>query len=265
MTAQEKIDKVRSKANGGDSPAQLYELLQQQRSAIAAAAPKHLDPDRAIRIAWNAIRTGSGLLKCSPMSVLTSVMEATQLGLELDGVLGQAYLIPRRNKHTKRTEAQMQIGYRGLIAIAMRDPHMIAVNSGCVREGDEFDYREGTDGYVHHKRALRGRGEIYGSWCVGSMDRGGHVIYIAGEDDIRRAKAASHNPDQPGKPWHDHPDAMWAKTAIRRCLMNAPLSADILTPIVRDDYRDHGVASAAPVVGAGEDLIDIEPEQAEAS
>jgi len=64
------------------------------KSQIAMAAPRHLTPDRIIRIAMTSIQQTPKLADCTKESLLGSVLTCTQLGLEPDGVSGKAYLIP---------------------------------------------------------------------------------------------------------------------------------------------------------------------------
>lgn len=245
MSAQQKVDEIAKRHGGANAAAgTLHDLLEQQKREIARALPKHMDADRAIRLAWSAIRGNKDLLSCSQVSVLTAVMEAAQLGLEIDGVLGHAYLIPRRNKWTKRLEANFQIGYRGLIVLAHRADVVTAVNAGVVHEGDDFDFCEGTESFLRHRRALRGRGERFAAWCCVTMKGGSFVWRVLGEDDIERARASAIGSDKTSSPWHTHTDEMWSKTAIRATLKRLPLSPEILTPLQRDERREAGVDDA---------------------
>jgi recombination protein RecT len=76
------------------------------------------------------------LLKCDRQSLFNSAMSAAVLGLEVDGVTGQAYLIPFAGK------AQLVIGYKGFNTLAARSG--ITITGAVVREGDEFDYELGS-------------------------------------------------------------------------------------------------------------------------
>src|SRR6185436_81681 len=102
------------------------------------------DPDRIARIALTEVRRVPKLAACTPASFLGAVMTCAQLGLE-PGLLGEVYLIPRRN------EVTMIIGVRGLIKMATRSGEVLSVDASEVYEGDEFDYELGTAPTVHHK------------------------------------------------------------------------------------------------------------------
>lgn len=65
---------------------------------IKKALPTVLTPERFTRIALSALNNTPALQKCTPMSFLAALMNAAQLGLEPNTPLGQAYLIPYKNK-----------------------------------------------------------------------------------------------------------------------------------------------------------------------
>jgi len=237
---QEKVDAI-GRRRGGDGAKSLYDLIQKQRGEIEKALPRHLDVDRMIRIAWSTIRTGGKLLECSPMSIITGIMEAAQLGLELGGVLGQAYLVPYRNKHTGGQEAQMQIGYRGMILLAHRGGEVVGVAAEVVHANDEFDFCDGSEPYLKHRRSLKDRGEPIAAWAAYSTRSGGRPWRVLGLDDIERARKSSRGANRSDSPWETAWDEMARKTAVRSLLKYAPLSAEAMEPIVRDEYRDAGI------------------------
>ena len=71
-------------------------LLEKMKGQFEMALPKHVTPDRLIRVALTAVQNTPKLLECDRRSLLSAVMTCAQLGLEPDGVLGQAYLVPFR-------------------------------------------------------------------------------------------------------------------------------------------------------------------------
>src|SRR5690348_5405799 len=92
------VNQLATKANGGTSAGKtINQLFEEMMPAIRQAIPKHMTPERLLRIATTAIRTTPKLKACTAASLLASVMQCAQLGLE-PGVLGHAYLIPYNNK-----------------------------------------------------------------------------------------------------------------------------------------------------------------------
>ena len=73
-------------------------LLQKMQGQIAKALPSVLTPERYTRMVMTALSTNPQLQSCTPESFLGAVMQAAQLGVEPNTPLGQAYLIPYKNK-----------------------------------------------------------------------------------------------------------------------------------------------------------------------
>jgi recombination protein RecT len=67
------------------------------KDQLAAALPKWLSPDRLLRIVFSSTMKNPKLLDCTRESILQSVMQCAQLGLE--PILGRAYLIPYENRN----------------------------------------------------------------------------------------------------------------------------------------------------------------------
>ena len=158
-----------TKPNGNNLPAiparaptavdTLHALLQRSKAQIALALPRHMTPERMIRVALTACHRSPALLECSPVSVLGCVIQAGELGLELTGPLGQAYMVPYWNKNTKQKEAQFQVGYRGLIKLAFNSSMVSYFNAHCVHENDAFEFNYGTSQRLKHTPSLTTRGD----------------------------------------------------------------------------------------------------------
>ena len=118
-------------------------LLNQFKGEIAKALPKHLSADRMARIALTAFRRNPALGKCDPRSVFAAVIQASQLGLEMD-TLGQAYPIPYGR------ECQFVPGWRGLVELVNRSGRG-TVWTGAVYEGDDFEWALGDTPFVRHR------------------------------------------------------------------------------------------------------------------
>lgn len=85
------------------------DMVKAMMPEIKKALPKVITPERFTRIALSALNNTPALQPCTPMSFLVTLMNAAQLGLEPNTPLGQAYLIPYKNKGV--LEFQFQIGY----------------------------------------------------------------------------------------------------------------------------------------------------------
>lgn len=91
----------------------------------------------------NAIKKTPKLLKCNIKSLFGSILLSAELGLKPNTPDGLSYILPYGN------EAQFQIGYKGLIEIALRSPMVKQIIGGAVYE-NEF-YEETESGYKYVK------------------------------------------------------------------------------------------------------------------
>jgi recombination protein RecT len=123
--------------------AQLNAFLEKHKGQFAAALPKHLNPDRMIRLALTAFNGNKAIQRCDMNSIAASIVMASQLGLEI-GVAGQGYLVPYKNK------CQFIPGWQGFVDLVSRSGRA-TVWTGSVFEGDQFDYELGDSPYVKHR------------------------------------------------------------------------------------------------------------------
>ena len=129
---------------------QLRLLLERSKDQLAMALPQHMTADRMTRIAITAVQKQPKLLECTALSIVGCVIEASQLGLYPDGILGDAYLVPFWNGKTRQLEAQLQPGYRGLINLARRSGQVSAIYSEPVYACDKFAVELGTEHTIIH-------------------------------------------------------------------------------------------------------------------
>lgn len=70
------------------------------------------------------------LQDCTPISILSAAGVAATLNLSITPTLGYAYVVPYKG------QAQFQIGYKGLIQLALRTGKYTTLHSGAIREGE---------------------------------------------------------------------------------------------------------------------------------
>lgn len=126
------------------SPAKAFQVyMNKYKSQLEMALPKHLTVDRMMRLSLTAFSQNPKLQQCSSNSIFSSIIIASQLGLE-PGVNGQGYLVPYNGTCT------FIPGWKGLVDLAQRGGRA-SVWTGAVYEGDEFDYMLGDSPYCRHK------------------------------------------------------------------------------------------------------------------
>ena len=197
-------------------------VLEQQLAPLsprfAEVLPAHVTPDRLIRTVVVSCERLPKLLECDRQSLFNAAMSAAILGLEVDGVTGQAYLIPFKDR------AQLVIGYKGFNTLAARSG--ITITGAVVREGDEFDYDLG-EGWIKHKPELNGTGRIIAAWAKASHRTRPPVISVLGIHDLLAVKNKSPGAKRSDSPWNDTAigfPAMCEKTVKRRLARSMPLN-----------------------------------------
>lgn len=211
---------------------------------FAAALGGVMSPERLIRTVIISIERLPALLECNRQSIFAAAMSAAVLGLEVDGVTGQAFLIPFKGR------AQLVIGYKGYNTLAARAG--LTVTGEVVREGDEFDYELGTNAFVRHKPSLKPTPDrrIVAAWAQAAASGRPPVIAVLGVDEINAVKQRSPGGRRSESPWNDPQvgfPAMASKTAKRRLARSLPLSVFQLAARLDEAVEEQGAnASIAP-------------------
>src|SRR5581483_7497984 len=121
---------------------------------LEMALPRHLTAERLLRVAMTAVQNTPKLLECDRTSLYAAVMTCAQLGLEPDGVLGQAYLVPFAGR------VQFIPGYKGLITLARNSGDVVSISAHEVCKNDRFFYSFGLNERCEHVPADGDRGEV---------------------------------------------------------------------------------------------------------
>ena len=252
-TQQMTPEKVR---NISDLGSFLGTRMKQIKSVIAS----NLTPEKMARISLNEQRNNDNLAKIAiqnPESFVNAVVQASHLGLEIGGVLGQAYLVPYKG------EIKMMAGYRGLISLARRSGEITSINAEIVYANDTFDLVLGVAPKVTHKPMLDGpRGEPKLAYMVANFKDGGHHFEWMTMEEIMSIKARS-SAVQSGKktPWDTDRDEMIRKTVIRRGWKYLPMSIEMQTAQLIESANEQG---KSVVIDGDSVLVQDDPEAPDA-
>ena len=220
-------------AQGGDRKT-MQAYIKSMESAIKAALPSVLTPERFTRITLSALSTNPKLAECTPKSFLGAMMSAAQLGVEPNSALGQAYLIPYKNHGV--LECQFQLGYKGMIDLAYRSGQVTDIYAETVYENDEFHYELGLHPQLTHKPAMTNRGNAIAYYAVFHTKDGGFGFKVMSIEDVRKhGKAYSQSFDYSSSPWKTNFDAMAKKTVLKAALKYAPLKSEFVRAMAQDE------------------------------
>lgn len=219
------------------------ETIEKQGDQLARALPKHLSPDRFLRLVLTEIRTVEHLADCSTSSLLGAVMKSAQLGLEPGGTLGLCWYLPFKNKNGDY-EAQFILGYKGYIALALRSGQVRSLVAREVRDTDKFSYAYGLEEHLTHV-PQSGKGAPYMWYAVAKFVNGGHTFVVLDRENVEDHRKRSKSPNSPA--WRDDYSAMARKTCIRVLAPYLPLTTEAATAIDHDeDVYDISVDTMDP-------------------
>jgi len=199
------------------------------------------------------------LQECDPNLVIQEAMKAASCGLSLAAGLGHAYVIPYNksvkvgNRWEKVPIPQMQIGYRGLIQLALRTRQYRTINADMLYAGESVVIDR-----------LTGRMSISGAPT--SDEAIGYFVYFETLDGFEKSGFMSHSDmlahaQRYSKSWDAKnerfiPSSAWAtdfdkqgiKTMIRLILPKyGPVSVEFLDAIRQDNEADGYRYEAVPM------------------
>ena len=261
-----------------DAPTSLSGLQRLGESVmpqLSAALPRVMGTDapRLLRSLLTECQRSPALLDCSPKSLLGGLIQVAQLGLELGGPAGQAYLLPFKKKGEddddgevrrpparpgdKGKAATLVIGYKGYIALAHRSNQVARISLETVRAKDVFRVVLGSDKRIIHEPDLSDEGVVapaVGYYAdVKMLNGGGDFEYLT----MRQAELYRDAYALAKKgPWLTNFHAMARKSACRQLAKRLPLSVQWVAAASLDEMADERIPQrleALLPVGDGDD------------
>lgn len=207
--------------------------LDRRQSIIEQSAASLIDPVKMKGIVLSTFTRTPSLWECDPVTIARAVVEASQAGLMPTGSLGGAYLAPFYNSKTGRKEAQLIIGYTGMVQLARRSGEVTRCEARVVRQADEFDFGYGLDPYLNHIPALGlpedAANPMTHAYAVAHFKSGERQFDVMSAAEILAIKARSKSKDRDGNPtgpWVTDEAEMWKKTVLRRLSKMLPLTIE---------------------------------------
>lgn len=162
-----------------------------------------------------AVANSDKLQECTPQSIHTCALRAATLRLSVDPGLGQAYLVPFRDKGVPK--AVLITGYKGLYDMAIRTGKYRYINVNPLYEGETLDIDRIT-GYAKLGGGRTGDAIIGYFGAFEMMTGFFKVIYMPIEEiDAHGARYSKTYGFEDGF-WRKEHDKMCRKTVLRTML-----------------------------------------------
>lgn len=214
-------------------PGALKTFLNKHAAALADVAAATVTPDRMVRLVCAASSRDPMLAECTPLSILRSMIQAAELGLEVCSGLQEAHLIPRWNKKGNGgrgcREATFLPGYQGLIKLAIESGSVRNIEARLVYAKDAFEAELGTQPKITHKPTLSpDRGEIIAVYAVAFMPDGSTTFEVMSRADIDAIMKRAKDGNDGFSPWKSDYGEMARKTVVRRLAKYLPKKSQAL-------------------------------------
>ena len=215
--------------------------LEKRESDLLAVLPPGMDAKRFMRVSLIAISKNPALLECHPGSIIRSIVEAAEVGLEPTGSLNRAWLVPFKEKGKDRPEAQLMIGYQGYADLMRDGDQRRRVVAEVVYEGDHFKVIKGTEEpRIEHEPAFATDDptKITHAYAIIFYPDGTNQFEVLTRKQVENARAKSRQANGPA--WTQGYAKMARKTALRSLSNYTPLTARAIEAIQRDTTREFG-------------------------
>ena len=214
----------------GMTQGDIASYLAPMKSRLAAVLPKHLTAERIIQMAATTIARNPNIAKCTPASLLGSVMQASVLGFPPVDALGYCYFVPYGN------QVQFQIGYRGMIELARRSGRVKMIYAEVVREGDDFKCEYGLEPKLTHKPKLDPSKPMTHVYAVCHFADGGCNFVVLSRQEVERLRMRNQMQAKGVKgAWLTDYEAMAKAKALKQLSKYLPLNIDTMSAIQSDE------------------------------
>lgn len=185
-----------------------------------------------------------GLKDAEPRSIIAAAMVAATLDLPVNPTLGQAHIVAYGDGQGNKV-AQFQIGYKGLIQLALRSGQYKRLNAGAVSEGAFKGFDMVGEPILDFTRNDPTK-DAAGYYCAFETLNGFiKVVYFSKEQAESHAKKFSRAYAKGySTPWKSDFDSMATKTVIKAALGKwGLLSVEMQKAVVHDQGAQADVDS----------------------
>jgi len=231
------------------------ELKQWKEKNMAVMAQLLGDKDKAEKLyiaTCYAISQIPALAGCSKQSLVNCMMQSCYTGL-FPGSLQEADYVPYKGVATFVPR------YGGLVGLAEQTGMYSGFSANVVYEQDEFDFQEGSEPYLRHRKSLgaqKDRGERVAAYASCKSRTGTPIFVILTMDEIESIKKRSAASGSKFSPWSNGQefdyDEMCKKTALKRLSKLLKKSPQLAKAIELDNASENPELAKPTIPGFGE-------------
>lgn len=204
----------------------------------AELLPRHMTPDRMLKLVYASATKTPRLFQCTPASIGMCLTTCSELGLEPGDVRGHVYLLPRENKRVGAMECTLMIGYKGYAELGRRSGEIAALDAAVVYKGEAFHVSRGAHPDIRHEWVPdvdRSDASIVAAYAIARLRDGSLVFEVLTRQEIDGRRARSMSRDN--GPWVTDYARMARKSALRALFTGGlvPMSAEIIRAIEIDE------------------------------
>ncbi|MCH7561832.1 MAG: recombinase RecT [Thaumarchaeota archaeon] len=182
---------------------------------------------KEVSFALQHFQKNPALLKCNRNSVLQSVMNIAQVGLTLNPIKSEAYLIPRWTKNG--IMCVLEPSYQGLSKLVIDTGSVTSISCYPVFKGDQFEVSLGTSPDIDHKPKFKTK-VLTHVYAVAQLPDGKSIVEVMTIEDCHmiRGKSESYKAYIAKKVkscvWIEWEQEMCRKCCIKRMIKYLPKS-----------------------------------------
>lgn len=220
--------------------------LAAMQGEFAVALPKHIDPEKFIRICRTAIGKTPELQSCEYQSIIVAASLCAQDGLMPDGREAAFVVRNAKVKIDGQTKWVNQCSYMPMVAGIMKrlkqQGAITSIHCDCVYEEDKFIVSMGDNPHIiHEPNPFANRGDFRGVYAIFKKDD--EVLHrefmsLADIEEVKKSSTSAkdkNGKDSPYSPWTKFPDEMRRKTVIRRGAKYVILGDEMPAVLDRDN------------------------------
>lgn len=208
---------------------QIAEVIEKAKERFMEIAPKNFNYEAEKGFAIQHLKNNSYLMKVAqenPIYLAQAITNIAAVGLSLNPVEKQAYLIPRSVRNGNRYESRVYLepSYMGLCKLATDSGSITWVQARCVYDLDKFEDNGIGEKPTHSYEAFKHRGPVVGAYCVAKTKDGDYLTTIMDLEKIHniRGRSESWKKKANSGVWQTDFEEQAKKTVIRNASKTWP-------------------------------------------